>query len=564
MSRTGFVLFWMAGLPLLHFGQPQFINPLLLTPSLSGTFAEIRSDHFHSGIDLRTNEMEGLPVLAAADGFISRIKVSASGFGNVLYMDHPSGYTTVYAHLHRFSEELERQVVRQQYLKKSFEVEWFPSAGSLSVQQGQLIGFSGNTGSSSGPHLHFEIRDSRTSMPLNPLPFLMRLTDTVAPVIRNILLIDYVPCEDGYYPVSRTLLSVNDPEGNSVSLNDTLPYHFTAGLGVEAYDSMQGSSALLGVKQVVLKTNGRETFRFEVEKFSFHETRYVNACIDYSLRVSEGKTFLLLHRLPGNHFSAFTGYENQGYIETVAGRVTACEIIVSDFFGNVASARFRIQKSMEKKPVALPSENKIISPVRHPVIHDRWVRVEFPQGLMTYNIHEFDWQVMDSAMARYSVFARIGRETIPVHQPYTLKMKVRHLPSEHREKSLIVFVNEKQKRQSMGGQYAEGWVSASVRTFGYFYVEIDTLGPIISTPQITDDELWQGRKITFRISDNLSGIGYYEMQIDRQWVPARYDEKTGTLFYILAFSETVAEKDIYVKTLDKKKNQSVWNGRIRF
>lgn len=556
-------IFFQMSLPVQ--AQVSFSNPLLITPTLSGTFAEIRSNHFHSGIDLRTNESEGLPVLAAADGFISRIKVSSTGFGNVIYLKHPQGFTTVYAHLHHFSDTVEKIVETEQYKRKSFEIELFLAEGSLPVNQGQLIGFSGNTGSSAGPHLHFEIRDTKTEMPLNPLSKLNPLVDTITPVIRNIMLIDYAPFNDAFYASARVLMPVNDPEISARIPIDTLYYSSMAGIAVETYDMMNGSSASLGIQKISLRENDKIVFTYEVEKFAFSETRYVNASIDYPQFIEQGKTFILLHRLPGNELSAMSTQKNSAILNGELNRLSKCEVSVTDFNGNSASHIFYIQKINKKGLPVIPENNKYIAFNKTPTAQKDNAKIEFPSdSKVTYNIHDFEFLTIDSTLAEFSAFVKAGSSSIPLHQSCELSIKTRNLPVSLQSKALIVRLTDKNERISIGGVFQEGWVKASVKSLGNFFVGIDTVSPEIIPSGVSYDAIWQSHKITFKLTDNLSGVDKYEMIIDGKWVPARFDAKSGQLFYVIPAVQKQAERSVRVTVTDQKGNKSVFNGKYSF
>lgn len=547
----------------LH-GQGVFGNPLLIPPSLSGTFAEIRSNHFHSGVDLRTNESEGLPVLAAADGFVSRIKVSATGFGNVVYLKHPEGFTSVYAHLHHFNDTLERLVESEQFRKKSFEVEFFPAEGSLPVNQGQLIGFSGNTGSSAGPHLHFEIRETRTEKPFDPLSKLSKFSDTIPPVIRNIMLIDYVHHNETYYPVSRKMLPVSDPEVSPAGTDDTLHFASIAGIAVQTDDRMNGSNASLGIKNIILKVNGKITFHYEVETFAFSESKYVNACIDYAQLTEQGKTFILLHQLPGNDFSGLNAKNDSGFVYGDLNMNIECEVSVSDFNGNSVSRIFFVRKTRQETLPVLPGINKYIAFNKIPVAQNTNAKLIFPAGKITYNIHDFEFETSDSSLAEYSVFVKAGSASIPLHQACELFIKTRNLPASLHSKSVIVRLTDKNERLSMGGVFLDGWVKASVKTLGNFFVTVDTIAPQIKVSGVSEDVIWQKNKIEFKLYDDLSGIDKYEITVDDKWVPARYDAKTGQLVYVIPSGEKISAKSVTVKAIDQKGNKSVYTGTFSF
>lgn len=564
MKRIIFLVVFLLLITGHTLSQFVFSNPLLIPPSLSGSFAEIRSNHFHSGIDLRCNESEGLPVLAAADGMVNRIKVSSTGFGNVVYLKHPTGITTVYAHLHHFNDTLEKLVEAEQYRKKSFEVELFPAEGSLSVHQGQLIGFSGNTGSSEGPHLHFETRDTKTEMPFNPLSKLSLLTDTIPPVIRNILLIDYTPFNDSYYPLSRKVLPVNDPEVTRMLPDDTLRFTSIAGIAVETDDRMNGSGASLGVQKVVLKVNGKVVYHFEVDRFSFGETRFVNATIDYAVYIEQGKKYILLHHLPGNDFSALRSQHNSGWLNGEWNKPLQCEISVNDFNGNTISREFHILKTKPEVLPVLPLNNKYIAFNKTPIAQTERAKIEFPAGRVTYNIHDFEFLTVDTSFAEFSAFVKAGSASIPLHQSCELYIRTKNLTAALQSKAVIVRLTDKNEKISVGGDFQEGWVKTSVRVLGNFFVTMDTAAPAITPIGISEDAIWQKKIIAFKLTDDLSGVEKFEMTVDGKWVPARYDAKSGRLFYVIPSNEKITARTVKVTATDQKGNKSVFGSNYSF
>lgn len=543
--------------------QATFSFPLLIKPSLSGTFAEIRPNHFHSGIDFRTNEAEGLPVLAVADGYVSRIKISSEGFGKVVYLKHPSGLTTVYAHLHHFNDTLEKLIEAEQYRIKSFEVELFPPEGSLRVQQGQLLGFSGNTGSSYGPHLHFEMRDSKTERPFNPLSRLNRILDTIPPVIRSILLTDYVPFKGAFYPVSKQVLPVNDPEMPSLQAGDTLFFTSLAGIAIETFDLMNESNSMLGVKKIILRVNGAVVFEFEINDFSFSETRYVNACIDYALLTEQGKSFILLHRLPGNDLSSFQPQKNVGFINSEWDESKECEVSVIDFSGNTSSKVFQIKKIKPEAPAVLPQDNRFVAFNYLPVAQTENAKLIFPAGRLTYNIHDFQFLTLDSSITTFSSFVKAGSESIPVHEPCEVFIKTKNLPASLQSKAVAVRLTAKNEIKYAGGEFEGGWIKFKTRTLGNFFVTIDTVPPVIKLSGVERDRIRERNKISFSVTDNLSGIDKYEMTVDGRWVPAGYDAKSGTLYYVQP-DDQPAERLVKVRVTDRKGNKSTFTGKINF
>ena len=331
------ILFWLLTVsvtPLFSFSQSYpkdyFANPIDTPFLLAGTFGEIRSDHFHSGIDFSTSEEVGKQVFAAADGYISRIKISAIGFGKALYITHPNGFVTVYGHLKKFSPNIEKYVLEKQYEIESFEIELFPPANEFTFKKGEVIAYSGNTGSSTGPHLHFEIRDEKTEEPLNPMLFGFVIPDTVGPAITS-LRIASQQSSNGIVVTTSSLNHKVNKTGSGmfqISPFDTIHVNGKTGFEFQLDDFQYRSGSALGIYSMELKIDSTTIYSYKFDRFSFSDTRYANAHIDYEEKQNEGITFERCYRLPGNRMKIYgdtTGwfnfYENRNYsVEAKIGR----------------------------------------------------------------------------------------------------------------------------------------------------------------------------------------------------------------------------------------------------
>ena len=256
-----------------------FSDPLKVPLVLSGTFGELRSNHFHSGLDLKTQGKEGLDIHSSAAGYVSRIKISHYGYGKVLYIKHSNGYTTVYAHLQKFSPKIEAYVKAKQYAKESYTIELYPNNEELKVDKDEVVAISGNTGGSSGPHLHYEIRDPQ-SRPMNPMLFGMEIEDTKKPIVNTVWLYPlnqeaHINGESAPYKLKTTLLEDGTLKTNPVFACGEI------GVGVSTYDQQNGAKNKNGIYKINSSVNGTENFELEMKRFSFSETRYLNRLIDY-------------------------------------------------------------------------------------------------------------------------------------------------------------------------------------------------------------------------------------------------------------------------------------------
>ena len=256
-----------------------FINPMEIPLVLSGTFGELRTNHFHAGLDIKTQQREGIPIKAAADGYVSRINVSLWGYGNALYITHPNGYTTVYGHLKGFSPEIDAYVRKKQYEKESFTIRLYPKADELKVTQGQTIALSGNSGSSGGPHLHYEIRDVKQNI-LNPFYFGVDVPDHKNPSIQAAFAYSKNDSSQVNQSNKPVQLVINRKLDGDLQAN-TIYAHGEIGIGINAYDRLDGALNRNGLYQLDMTVNGEEAFKFRADRFSFGESRWINSFIDY-------------------------------------------------------------------------------------------------------------------------------------------------------------------------------------------------------------------------------------------------------------------------------------------
>ncbi len=284
--------------------RSMFISPLRIPLSLSSNFGELRSDHFHSGIDIRTQVVTGKEVLAAANGYIYRISVSPGGFGKALYMRHPNGYSTVYAHLDKFTPEIEEYLISRQYEEKSFTLTLWPARAGTHVKIGDVIAYSGNSGSSSGPHLHYEIRKTDGEMPVNPFLFDYGISDNIKPVFDKLVI----------YPISENTfinnqnrmlrLDVRGSDGKyELSSRNEITISGPAGFGFRAHDFINGSGSRFSVHSIQLNVDNRQVFSYVMDEFSFNETRYINSHIDYETYMRDNIYIERAFRLPNDRVS---------------------------------------------------------------------------------------------------------------------------------------------------------------------------------------------------------------------------------------------------------------------
>ena len=310
---------------------------------LSGNFCELRSSHLHAGIDIKVGGVVGAPVHATAAGYISRIKVSTGGYGNALYVQHPNGTTSVYAHLHEYNKQIQRYVKEAQYQKKSFTIELFPEKNELAVERGEVLGKAGNSGSSGGPHLHFEIRDAN-QQPVDPLQFqFSEIVDNVAPYVRKISLttLDKDSRINGQF--GRFEFTVKGGRGNQYTIEEPIEVYGTVGVEIAAYDKATGVRNTYGVKRTELRLDGEAQYLCDMGKFSFAQAKNIYVHTNYEERYRQNRTFYKLYVDRGNKLPFYTTNEQQGWLTIRDEEAHPVSIALTDINGNEAVAKFTLQ-----------------------------------------------------------------------------------------------------------------------------------------------------------------------------------------------------------------------------
>lgn len=535
MRRTLYLL--ITQLFVMHvFGQkePEFHPPLKIPMYLSGNFGEIRSDHFHSGIDIKTQGTTGHQVSAVEAGYVSRIKVQANGYGKSIYLSHPNGYTSVYGHLDSYRDDIAEYVKKMQYSRRSHTVDLYPDPKTFPLEKGERIAFSGNTGSSTGPHLHFEIRNSANQHPTNVLSYNFEIRDEVSPRFLSLHL----------YPLSEESLVNGGKERVSSSLVKdrgvyTVPWGTTIkatgklGISVEVFDYLTGASSRCGIYTLEMYVDDILSYRHVMDEFSFSETRYINAHTDYQLRATTGVKAHRLHRLPNNPLRIYDKVSGKHSLIADEQRNYQVRIVATDVAGNSSELAFSIRGDTLSKADNLKESDFVKSMIYHQPnsFRNELISLDIPSNAL-YNDLDFSFSTKPAVSGSLTPIFHIASPEIPVHKAYTLSIKCPPLKASLRAKLLLVSWNEKQEMESAGGKYVDGHVVASLRNFGSFSIALDTIAPRISPRNgKVGGDLSGKEKISFTISDELSGIEQYEAFIDNRWALFEYDPKNDLLVY---------------------------------
>lgn len=494
--------------------------PLDVPLTLAGNFGELRRNHFHSGVDFKTQGRTGLPVYAVDDGYVSRATVSPWGFGRALYITHPStGLTTVYGHLEAFSPEIDRLVRNRQYADESFTIDMEFKPGLVPVKRGQQIARSGNAGSSGGPHLHFDVRDTRTGDPLDPLEYYRtRVKDNVAPEVRKLAL---YPAQGGTVEGDSRKASYRQPGGNPTftAWGEVVP-------GIKAYDRMTDTRNIYGVKYLTLMLDSDTIYRRVVDRYSFDNTRAVHTIIDNADLENNGE-WIMTTRVPqARPLPYMIEARDNGVINIDSTRIYNFKWILEDEHGNRTVQPFTVkgERKLAEAPVA---KGQLMLVDADNVLETEGLYMEMPEGAL-YDNTFVDVTAADNPSYLSKVF-NVGNPEVPLDKAFEIYVPVLADTVADKSRYCLVRINAAGKRSAEAATYTDGAMKARLSRFGRYAVTTDNTPPVI-TP-LEKNKWGVTKNIRFKITDNLSGIESWRGEIDGKWALFELDGKTATLWF---------------------------------
>jgi len=502
--------------------QDYFREPLDVPIILSGTFAELRSNHFHSGLDIKTQQRTGLKVMAAADGFVSRIKISHYGYGKALYVTHPNGYTTVYAHLQHFNPEIEAYVKKKQYEKESYEMEWFPGASELLLKQGDVIAYSGNSGGSGGPHLHFEIRD-KEEHPINPMLFGIDVKDSLKPVVSSL----YVyPIGDSSYVKKSNLKQKLRliPIENGDYIAENIEAFGKIGFAVGTTDRQNLAANNNGVYKIESFLNGNKNFEIDFKKFSFDESSHINRLIDYEVYKTKRQRIQKLYN-DQNPLSLFQSVLNDGYITVVDSTYSIYKVRITDFKNNDTWVTVNI-KGQQSDAI------EIVKPQTTPFYIYADQTTTLKEGNISVDIFQntfYENLYLDFKVSNDTLF--LGKDIVPLQKSVKINFDISKYSDEDKNKLYIAELVGYKNYPSYAYTKREGnTLFTLTKTLGKYALTTDNIKPTIKPINFKDGQwLSNFRFLKLEISDQLSGISNYRATVNGTWILMEYDYKTKTL-----------------------------------
>jgi hypothetical protein len=533
-----------------------FRSPLDIPLRLSGSFGELRSNHFHSGLDFKTEQREGLKVYAAADGYVSRIKISSYGYGKAIYINHPNGYTSVYGHLSAGVGAIADYISKEHYRKEAFEIEMFPAPGDLPVKKGQVIALSGNSGGSGGPHLHFEFRDTKTERVINPLLFGFdkMIADTKKPVITNLMV--YPIGEQSVVNQSQRPLSIavsQQPNGSYIA--EKIQASGKIGFGIGAHDLFDYTYNKNGVYSIQSYSNGKPFFGFMFDSFAFDESRYINALLDYPRLKKSGVKIQQLFQADEYPLSIIRkGSPDNGIIEVTPNVTRIYKIEVADFMNNKVVLDIPIQYSDQPATIAAEPEKRtnfrLVARNDNSYKKDN-ISVFIPANTF-YNDFFLDFDVADNVLTLHN-------SSVPVHSNLTVTFEDRTIMGADRDKTFIATLDGK-KLSYNATKRTDTTFTAYTRNLGRFMLAKDSIAPRI-VPVNIKEGAWLSKQssISLTISDDLSGIREFAAWLNGKWVLFDYDYKTKKITH--TFDPALLEdgrNDLKVKVSDNVGNSAIF------
>ncbi len=501
----------------------QFNVPIKIPLLVGGSFGELRPNHFHAGVDFSSNYKIGDPIYAPADGVVNRIKVSSFGYGKALYVKHANGFTTVYGHLSAYNDTIATYVTNQQYKLNQFEVELFPLANELPVKKGDVIGYIGNTGGSGGPHLHFEIRNTKTEHVLNPLFYALSsaITDTEQPIINGV----YV------YPLTNETIINNTHSFFEVALNktnnayrsDIIQAKGTIGFGINTHDTQNNSRGKNGIFKLITYLNGIKHFEVVFDEFAFDESKYLNQYIDYKYYQQSGnrvQKLFVVNDLPLNFIKT---NKNNGKIAVDDAQDLNYKIEVYDVHNNKQTIEIPIKYSDYTPIEPTKPSGKFIDYLKDYAFQDKNISVEWDARTFFEDVY-MDINFIENGIV-------LHKDEYPVQKNINIKILV---PENYPNKAQT-FIG---KINGNKIKYIETWKRDNdfrIRTkeLGTYQLVQDTVAPSITFTS-ANQTFNLSDELVFEIEDNLAGIGTYNGFLNNEWILFEYDYKTKKLFHKLS------------------------------
>lgn len=507
----------------------KLVAPVRNELSITGSFGELRNNHFHGGIDIRSARgPQGDDILAAADGYVSKIMIEPDNLGKSLYISHPNGLMTVYAHLHDFRKDLSDYIKSKQYELKSYQQDLHFDPDDFPVKAGDLVAYMGNTGASRGKHLHFEVRNATGDEVWDPLHFGLPLEDNIAPIIRRIKIYGF---DEAGQELSSKILSKLQVQKTTTPI-DVAGDIFA--VGMDAFDRSNNSWTTTGIKSIQVFIDGGLFYHFSADKWKRDDTKYINAHIDYNAKTKAKGQFHRCFLLSGNKMNTYLTVQNDGFFYMSDSLQHEVRLITGDAQGNQSEIEFKIRKRAFK---ALPKKMLLEDWIYHDqtkLFQTDFASISYPAGSVYEDLNcRLCNQVNPSRLA-FSEWTGLRPANAPVHLPAEIRLKASKNIPEHLRKKCFIAIQKGKSVQSIGGQWEDDLLVSHARSLGPFSIMVDTTAPKLSLLLNKKRNAVIRNQLAFRMFDNIPTSREvpaikYDLKIDGQWVLMEYDKKSNTI-----------------------------------
>ena len=548
-----FLSFWLFSILFALNSQEYNLNsPIDLPLNLSGTFGEFRSSHFHYGLDVTTNKKSGYNVYSIDSGSIVRINVSTSGYGKVLYINHPNGLTSIYAHLKEFSPKIQKYIKTQQYLNKSYSVQKFFNNGEIKVNKGDIIGYTGNTGGSSGPHLHFEIRDTKSQNPINPLSFNYKYDDSNRPIIKSLYVFD----EDDIFkkgnPKKYEIKKIND----SLYIADKIIYSNKIGIGIEVYDRQSKNNYNRnGVYEVKMFLDSVLSFSYKMDKINIDESVFRKIFYDYSLLKTKKKRIQKVYYPPNSKLNFLNHNVSTGIFISSDKDEKDVLLEVSDWNNNISYLNFKIEGNtsnlLEKSKDGIEIETS-----QKYMIKKNNVEIVFNKNSFFNNV-ALNIKSQNDTL-------KIDEDLYPLRRSYNIKIFKQVEDSIKKRQSFIGLINKNGKLSYLKTSNKDNFFSVNSSNLGSFTLSRDSINPEIKALNFSlNKDISNQKTIRLRIYDKTSGIKSYNVFINNKWALFEHEPKSNLIFHNIddGIIEN-GENNITIKVIDGVGNKTEFKSKV--